>query len=139
MESIKYSMNINNQVLELGFDDWKRMYRTLKDIPDIEDSFYDSIVKNLKEEAKKINQKLITINKNNGDFNNYISLLKSLRETLDLINKYDWQLMYSEYDVINDNNSKQHQVSVWYQNHDNQIKDHKFWNVDGVGESIIDK
>lgn len=94
-----------------------------------ETNFYDEIVTNLQKEAKKLNQKLTNISNNNGDFNNYISILKSLRETLDLISKYDWKLNYSEYDVIKNDNSKQHQISIWYQNHDNQIKDHKFWNV----------
>ena len=57
--------------------------------------------------------------------NLYISTLKSLRETLDLINKYDWKLMYSEYGLTQD----QQQVSVWEQNHDNQIRNHKVWNA----------
>lgn len=94
----------------------------------MENKFYDEIIKNLRQEAEKLNQKLSKL-RDNHDMNLYISTLKSLRETLDLIHKYDWQLMYSEYCVFDDNDNKIKQVSVWEKNHDNEIRNHKFWNV----------
>jgi glycerol kinase len=109
-----------------------------------EQCFYDEIVKNLKEEAKKLNKKLTTISNNNGDYNTYIAILKSLRETLNLINEYDWQLHYSEYETIGENNSRTKQVAVWKQNSDNQIKNHIVWNIeqkvdlDKLTKGIID-
>jgi len=87
-------------------------------------NFYDSIIINLKSEADKLNKKLIKLRENH-DYNGYIATLKSLRETLDLINKYDWQLHYSEYET-----DGRKQVSVWEQNHENNIRNHKIWNVD---------
>lgn len=60
--------------------------------------FYNEIVENLKMEAKALNDKLKTI-RSKEEFNIYISVLKSLRDTLNLIKEYDWQLMYSEYGV----------------------------------------
>jgi len=63
-------------------------------------NFYDGIVSNLKQEAKHLNDRLTKF-RNNNEMNGYIATLKSLRETLDLIKKYDWQLMYSEYGVEN--------------------------------------
>jgi len=106
-------------------------------------NFYDDIVLNLKNEAIKLNKKLTTIRENLGsenssqsrsnDMNLYISTLKSLRETLDLINKYDWKLMYSEYETSEEagrpTKPPVKQIAVWEQNHDNQIKNHKVWNV----------
>jgi hypothetical protein len=92
-------------------------------------NFYDEIVKSLKEESGKLNKKLTTINNNNGDYNSYIAILKSLRETLDLIHKYDWHLSYSEYYVLDDNDKQIKQISIWEQNYDNDIRNHKFWNV----------
>lgn len=62
--------------------------------------FYGNIVENLKKEAKHLNGKLLYC-RNKDDMNGYIATLKSLKETLELIKKYDWQLMYSEYGVEN--------------------------------------
>jgi len=64
-------------------------------------NFYDGIVNNLKQEAKHLNDK-ISIFRSKHDIQNCIVALKALRETLDLIKKYDWNLMYSEYGVEND-------------------------------------
>lgn len=104
-----------------------------------ETNFYDNIVKNLKQEAEKLNNKLTTIRESTNSANSsqstsnnmnlYIATLKSLRETLDLISKYDWRLMYSKYGTVDKNNNDIKQVSVWEQNHDHQIRNHKVWNV----------
>jgi len=91
-------------------------------------NFYDDIVTNLQKEAKKLNIKLTKISDSNGDYNSYISILKSLRETLELISKYDWQIHYSEY-TTGLLEGSQKQISIWEQNHDNQIRNHKIWNI----------
>jgi hypothetical protein len=65
--------------------------------------------------------------------NLYIATLKSLRETLELISKYDWRLRYSEYyaRVDTPNGSKnQKQVAVWEQDNSGQIRNHKVWEVE---------
>lgn len=100
-------------------------------------NFYDEIVKNLKEEAKKLNEKLSKL-RDNHDMNGYISTLKSLRETLDLIHKYDWQLYYSEYGVESDNVDSGYaiEIAVWEQNHEGQIRNHKTWRTD-IGYSFL--
>jgi len=90
----------------------------------VKTNFYDGIVKSLKDDAKKLNTQLSKA-MDSRDMGLYISTVKSLRDTLDLIGKYDWKLMYSEYGITQ--NKKQ--VSVWEQNHDNQIKNHKVWDV----------
>jgi len=104
-----------------------------------ETNFYDKIVNNLKKEAEKLNNKLSLIRENlenpnkYADMNIYIATLKSLKETLDLISKYDWKLMHSEYETDNgrsfNSNPQVKQIAVWEQNHDNQIRNHKIWNV----------
>jgi len=90
------------------------------------ENFYEGIVKNLKSEANKLSGTLV-IATNRNDTQLYIATIKSLRDTLDLINKYDWRLMYSEYGLDSSNESKQ--VAIWEQNHDNQIRNHKVWDV----------
>jgi hypothetical protein len=93
--------------------------------------FYDEIIKNLKEEAKKLNQKLL-IATNRDDMQLYISAIKSLRETLDLIHKYDWQLMYSAYETCTEegrDSKTEKQVAVWRQNYDGLITNHRIWRV----------
>lgn len=102
----------------------------------LEINFYDKIVTNLKSEAEQLNKNLIKT-RNNNDYNNYIATLKSLKETLDLINKYDWKLHYSEYEVPCTKANLEEgfcqgikkQISVWEQNHENNIRNHKVWDV----------
>jgi len=142
---------------------WKDTDWNKEDSQEVEVNFYDGIVKNLKKEAVKLNDKLAKIRESlssinsfqssqsrSNDMNLYISTLKSLRETLDLISKYDWKLMYSEYEILVSNKDSDRgklgnevkQVSVWEQNHDNQIKNHKIWSVvdalDIVGKQTKD-
>ena len=83
------------------FIDDNLKYKTYELIYKSNDNFYDGIVNNLKQEAKHLNDRLTKF-RNNNEMNGYIATLKSLRETLDLIKKYDWNLMYSEYGVEND-------------------------------------
>jgi len=94
--------------------------------------FYDDIIEKLKEEAQCLNDKLKGVREcksHQNQMNDYIATLKSLRETLDLIHKYDWQLMYSEYGVesnkINEGNITE--IAVWEQNHEGQIRNYKKW------------
>ena len=106
--------------------------------PELEETnVYQEIVGCLKKEAKKLSGRLVLYN-NQGEMNQYISTIKSLKETLDLINKYNWKLTYSEYDISEESGRPTKpltkQVSVWEQNHENQIRNHKVWNV---VESII--
>lgn len=97
-------------------------------------TFYDSIVKNLKQEAEKLNQKLEKL-RDDPNSNGYISTLKSLRETLDLISKYDWKLHYSEhetsrfFDSCDPDFSPFKKISIWEQNSDNQIKNNQVWTI----------
>jgi len=102
------------------------------------ENFYEEIVKSLKEDADKLN-KILSKAMENKDMNLYISTIKSLRETLELISKYDWRLMYSEYTTTDSQDNSIKQVAVWEQNHDIQIKNHKVWEVLSkvtIGENI---
>jgi len=111
------------------FIDDNLKYNTYELVYKSNDNFYDGIVNNLKQEAKHLNDK-ISIFRSKHDIQNCIVALKALRETLDLIKKYDWTLMYSEYGVENTNNQLVTEIAVWEQNHDGQIKNHKFWRTD---------
>ena len=104
-------------------------YNTYELIYKSNDNFYDGIVNNLKQEAKHLNNRLTRFRDNN-EMQSYIATLKSLRETLDLIKKYDWNLMYSEYGVENTNNQLVTEIAVWEQNHDGQIRNHNVWRTD---------
>lgn len=109
-----------------------------------ETNFYEEIVRNLKKEAQKLNKK-ITKASNENDMNLYIASIKSLRDTLDLISKYDWRLMFSEYDTLlseKDSNrgkvgNEIKQIAIWEQNHDNQIRNHKIWNVTKAIDIVV--
>lgn len=98
----------------------------------VEKSFYDEIVENLKIEAKHLNERF-TKTRNNGDFNSCISISRLLKDVLALISQYDWQLKYSKYIIKDDNGNDVKQISIWEQNHDHQIRNHKIWNIIGDG------
>jgi hypothetical protein len=91
-------------------------------------NFYDEIVSNLKKEANKLNERLTKLREHQNVNNDYIATLKSLRETLELINKYDWKLNYSEYKTV-EFGEEIAMISVWEQNHDSQIRNHKVWKI----------
>ena len=96
------------------------------------ENYFNGIVETLKTEAIELNRKLEKIRKGCTDdkgMNLYISTLKSLRETLNLIKEYDWQLMYSEYNTTDDNGNLLHQASIWEQNSQNDIRNHKIFSV----------
>ena len=96
------------------------------------ENYFNGIVRTLKDEAIELNRKLEKIRKGCTDdkgMNLYISTLKSLRETLNLIKEYDWQLMYSKYRTKNEDGEWINQVSVWEQDSQNNIRNHKVFHV----------
>ena len=60
--------------------------------------------------------------------NEALNEMKVIREIMNLIDTYDWKLMYSEYKVIEDGQEVT-QIAVWEQNGDGLIRSHKVWNV----------
>ncbi len=73
--------------------------------------FYNEIIENLKQEAKNLNKRLEFCRSKNN-MQDYIVILKSLKETLNLISIYDWQLKYSEYGVENENNKLITEIAI---------------------------
>ena len=78
--------------------------------------FYYEMVESLKKEATGLKNKLTKCLENN-ETNMYVQLIKALRDTLDLIEKYDkysWKSMFSEYTSVTLGKNKK-KVSVWEQ------------------------
>ena len=88
-----------------------------------EENFNDEIIESLKNNARKLNKNLNNMS-DISNMNSYISCVKALRETMDLIQRYDWRLLYSEYKT-----DGKKQVSVWEQDATGNIKNHKIWDV----------
>lgn len=59
-----------------------------------------------------------------GDFGTYRNLMKSLSDAIDLIRKNEWKLMYTKYET-----DGHKEVTVWEQNHEGEIRNHKRWIV----------
>lgn len=95
-----------------------------------DDNFYDSIINNLKKEANKLSNRLTKLSDSQNTSNDYIATIKALKETLELINKYDWQLQYniSQYKewTTNEDTTK---ILIWEQNHENQVRNNKSWTI----------
>ena len=88
-------------------------------------NYFDSIVKDLKNEANELHKNLVRY-RQNKDMNLYISTLKSLRDVMNLIHEYDWQPQFSKYRVNDKEDSGSHyEVATWEQNSDNEIRNHK--------------
>ena len=86
--------------------------------------FYSEIVENLKKEAEHLNKRLEKA-RDNQNMNDYIATLKSLRETLNLVQQYDWQLKYSEYGVDKSAELREveNKISLALENKDYQMLD----------------
>ena len=96
------------------------------------ENYFNGIVETLKTEAIELNRKLEKIRKGCTDdkgMNLYISTLKSLRETLNLIKEYDWQSLSSKYRTKNEDGEWINCVSIWEQNSQNDIRNHKVFHV----------
>ena len=88
-------------------------------------NYFDSIVKDLKNEANELHKNLVRY-RQNKDMNLYISTLKSLRDVMNLIHEYDWQPQFSKYRVNDkDNGGSHYEIATWEQNSDNEVRNHK--------------
>ncbi|HEY5588240.1 MAG TPA: hypothetical protein VIK86_04700 [Candidatus Paceibacterota bacterium] len=95
------------------------------------ENFYDGIITKLKEEANLLNRNLSNLH---TDMNSYMSNIKALRETLDIIQRYNWELKYSEYSTEVSSGVLEKQVAVWEQNIAGDIRNHKKWKVESPTE-----
>lgn len=84
---------------------------------------FEEIVKTLTEDAMSLQKKFHKLQENN-DIRASIDCLRLLKDTLSLIEEYDWELKYSEYQ-----SDGQKEVSVWEQNHSGEIRNHKSWTI----------
>lgn len=63
-------------------------------------------------------------NLRNNNPSETLNEVKVIREIMDLINRYDWKLMYSEYTI-----DDKKQIAIWEQNGEGQIRNHKTWDI----------
>lgn len=109
MENIKNEKNINKE-------DYDKKTKT---------NDYVDAVKGLKEDVRSLTMQLKHL-ANEGKHNEYIACLKALKETLNLIHQYDWQPQFSKYRVNDlDGSDSHYEVAMWEQNSDNEIRNHK--------------
>lgn len=109
MENIKNEKNVSKE-------DYDKKTKT---------NDYADAVKGLKEDVRSLTVQLKHL-ANEGKHNEYIACLKALKETLNLIHQYDWQPQFSKYRVNDLNDSESHyEVATWEQNSDNEIRNHK--------------
>lgn len=88
------------------------------------ENIFNETVKTLIDDAMSLQQKFHKLQEDNN-IKGSIDCLRLLKDTLSLIKEYDWHLEYSEYKV-----DGRKQVAIWEQNHCDNIKNHKVWNID---------
>ena len=74
-----------------------------------------------------------------SDENRAFNEIKMVKEILNLLEMYDWKLMYSNYSTTDDEGSWIRQVAVWEQNGEGLIRKHKVWNVVEALDSVTNK
>lgn len=86
---------------------------------------YSESIKGLKDDVKNLTKQLKYLAES-GKHNEYIACLKALKETMNLIHTYDWQPQFSKYRTNNKkDNGSHYEVATWEQNSDNEIRNHK--------------
>lgn len=76
-----------------------------------------------------------------GDYTTYKNLINGYRETIKLIQELDWRKLHSEYATKDSEGNWVGQVSIWEQNGDGNIRNHKVYILKDVPEKskeIID-
>lgn len=96
----------------------------------MENNFNDNVVQFLKQEENMLRDKISKCLQGNN-FSMYKNLIQAYEKVVELIRKYDWQLMYSKYKTEDNNGNLVQQVAVWEQNGDESVRNHKVWNVLG--------
>lgn len=97
-------------------------------------SIIEETVINLKKNVKDINDKLSFASKM-GDNKKVIEYTRILRDMLDLIQKYDYEQKYSVYEIpARWDISYDKVISVWEQNIEGFIKNHKAFYIKGEVE-----
>lgn len=86
-------------------------------------NIFDETVETLINDAEVLTKKYHDL-LGNGKIKEAIDNLRLLKDTLSLINEYDWHLEYSEY-VTGIHN----EVEIWEQNHSGEIRNKKSWFV----------
>lgn len=83
----------------------------------------EDLIKFLEYDCKKLQRKM-EIALESSDIGTYKNLMRALSDASDLIRKNEWKLKFSEYET-----DGHKEVSVWEQNYDGEIRNHKKWNV----------
>ncbi|MCD3245291.1 hypothetical protein G8S21_04920 [Clostridium botulinum C] len=91
-------------------------------------NFNENVVSFLKQEENMLRNKINKCLEGNN-FSMYKNLIQAYEKVVELIKKYDWKLMYSEYKTEDDNGSVNQEVTVWEQNGDKDIRNRKVWTV----------
>ena len=90
--------------------------------------FMTEVVENLKIEIRSLNDRLKECRRK-GDFSTYKMLINCYRDTMGIIEKYDFQTKFSEYNSTGENGKFSKMVSVWEQNSEGTVRNHKVWEV----------
>lgn len=63
---------------------------------------------------------------NDNNFNTYVQLIKALRDTMELIKRYEWELKYS-YKLTNSDGVAE--ISIWQENYEGETYRKRTWTV----------
>lgn len=88
-----------------------------------QNNIFEQTVKTLTKDALLLQDKFHKLQESDN-IKASIDTLRLLKDTLNLIKEYDWQLKYSEYRT-----DGHKEVAVWEQNHSGEIRNHKKWIV----------
>jgi len=132
-------------------DDFQLYLKVGSELSKLKDNILKFIFENQSNMETTVDKLKLTLNKiglseygygSYSDPNKSFNEIKMVKEILNLLEMYDWKLMYSNYGTTDNEGNWIKQVAVWEQNGEGLIRKHKVWNVvealDAVGKSTKD-
>jgi len=119
-------------------DDFQLYLKVGSELSKLKDNILKFIFENQSNMETTVDKLKLTLNKiglseygygSYSDPNKSFNEIKMVKEILNLLEMYDWKLMYSNYSTTDDEGSWIRQVAVWEQNGEGLIRKHKVWNV----------
>lgn len=147
LELVKIEEELRNKWKETRSDeDYDNIYKTNKELRDLKNNILKFIFESqssIETIVDKLKMRLDHFREYaNSDENKAFNEIKMVKEILNLIEMYDWKLMYSNYGTTDNEGNFIKQVAVWEQNGEGLIRKHKVWNVvdvvDNVGKQTKD-
>jgi len=129
LELVKIEEEYTNTWRETKSDeDYDNVSKTMEELMDLKNNLLKFVFENQSSVETVVDKLKFRLGRfreyPSSDENKAFNEIKMVKEILNLLEMYDWKLMYSEHHT-----GEVKQVAVWEQNGEGLIRKHKVWNV----------